>query len=209
MLRLLVAAAFSRAALAFSYLFLLFLLLAPIRPALADPVSPQGVIDTVGLSAAPQSEVFRALPVASAPSAQDEAANDNESGWAGVVSTIRDTAISTMAAVVIAVLTWLAQKVGGWLGTKSALDDVIRDKHMTEYARSAITTAIDYALKKAGATPEQLKDKHFKSAVLESASKFITMQFPEVWKWLDQNNDGVIDYIAAHLPMPAPEAEAA
>jgi hypothetical protein len=114
----------------------------------------------------------------------------------------------TLSAALIAVLTagaaWVSVQLGKLTGGRIKLDDVLKDLRMEEYAGNAVDKALSYALNRVGVDQAQLQNVQVKSQVLQYAAQFLASQYPEVVKWIDTNDNGVIDWVETRLPPPVP-----
>ncbi|NDA78916.1 MAG: acyltransferase [Actinobacteria bacterium] len=86
------------------------------------------------------------------------------------------------------------------------LDAVTRDLEMDRYARIAADKAFSFAYNRLGVTAEQLTNLDTKNRVLDYAVAFLNNQYPEVIKWIDTDQDGVIDWVESRLFLPEPVA---
>lgn len=117
-----------------------------------------------------------------------------------IMTTIKETLIAVMVALVTAAVGWMSTLAGKWF--KGALDvnAVTANIQWESYARQAVEKATSYALKRVGTSLEGLQDLEVRGAVLQYALQFLVSQYPEVVKWIDTNNNGVIDWVETHLP---------
>jgi hypothetical protein len=73
---------------------------------------------------------------------------------------------------------------------------------MEGYARQAVEKALNFALTRTGYTYNDLQNVHVKPQIMQYAVDFLASQYPEVIKWVDTNDNGVIDWVETHLPVP-------
>jgi hypothetical protein len=119
------------------------------------------------------------------------------------VDLLRDTLIAALLAVLTAAAGWLSAQVARWTNGRIALDGVARDLQMETYARLAVDKGLAYALQRTGTTIADLQNVQLKSQVLQYAVDFLSSQYPEVVKWIDADQNGVIDWVETHLPVTA------
>jgi len=119
---------------------------------------------------------------------------------------LRDTLIAALLAIVTAAAGWLSAQISRWTHGRIALDGVARDLQMEDYARLAVDKALSYALQRTGTSVDELRNVQVKSQVLQYAMRFLTSQYPEVIRWIDADDNGVIDWVETHLPATAPAA---
>lgn len=119
---------------------------------------------------------------------------------------LRDTLIAALLAIVTAAAGWLSAQISRWTHGRIALDGVARDLQMEDYARLAVDKALSYALQRTGTSVDELRNVQVKSQVLQYAMRFLTSQYPEVVRWIDADDNGVIDWVETHLPATAPAA---
>lgn len=137
------------------------------------------------------------LSAAPAVAAEPEAPG---SDFTAIATTVKDTLTAVLIALVTAATGWLSVQLSKWTGGKIKLEDTLRDLHMEDYARRASDKAFAYALKRTGYTWDDLANVQIKSQVLRYATDFLLSQYPEVLKWIDKDNDGVIDFLETLLP---------
>jgi hypothetical protein len=184
-------------------------LVAAAQPSSQDAVNPDGgltepVTDSELRNPAP------ALPASGSPAVLS--AEEQGSDFSGILTTIKDTIIAILTAVLTGALGWLAARVAAWTGGKIRLDEVIRDNQMDQYAKSAVEKAFTFALTRVGVNWDQLQNVQIKNQVLRQATDFLLSQYPEVVKWVDKDQNGVIDWVETMMPswvlLPVPEAKA-
>lgn len=120
---------------------------------------------------------------------------------------LTDTLSAALLAVLSAGAAWVSIQLGKLTGGRIKLDDVLKDLKMEEYAGAAVDKALNYALKRTGMDYGALQNVQVKSQVLQYAAQFLASQYPEVVKWIDTNENGVIDWVETRLPVPAPAFE--
>jgi hypothetical protein len=179
-------------------------LVAAAQPSPQDAVSPEGTM-TLPVT---EREFVTPPPVAN----KEEVAPEPGSDFSAVVGTIKDTIIAILTAVLTGALGWLTARVAAWTGGKIRLDDVIRDNQMEQYAKSAVEKAFTFALTRVGVNWDQLQNVQIKNQVLRQATDFLLSQYPEVVKWVDKDQNGVIDWVETMMPswvlLPMPEPKA-
>ena len=89
---------------------------------------------------------------------------------------LTDTLSAALLAVLSAGAAWVSIQLGKLTGGRIKLDDVLKD----------------------------LRRVQVKSQVLQYAAQFLASQYPEVVKWIDTNENGVIDWVETRLPVPFP-----
>jgi len=115
---------------------------------------------------------------------------------------LQDTLSAALLAVVTAGLAWLTAQISKLTAGRIKLDDLTKDIQMESYARGAVDKALNYALTKTGYSYSDLNNVHVKPQILQYAVGFLASQYPEVIKWVDVNENGVIDWVETHLPVP-------
>ena len=115
---------------------------------------------------------------------------------------LQDTLSAALLAVVTAGLAWLTAQISKLTAGRIKLDDLTKDIQMEGYARQAVDKALNYALTKTGYSYSDLQNVHVKPQILQYAVGFLASQYPEVIKWVDVNENGVIDWVETHLPVP-------
>lgn len=121
---------------------------------------------------------------------------------------LTDTLSAALLAVLSAGAAWVSIQLGKLTGGRIKLDDVLKDLKMEEYAGAAVDKALNYALKRTGMDYDALQNVQVKSQVLQYAAQFLASQYPEVVKWIDTNENGVIDWVETRLPVtPQPNFE--
>jgi len=115
---------------------------------------------------------------------------------------LQDTLSAALLAVVTAGLAWLTAQISKLTAGRIKLDDLTKDIQMEGYARQAVDKALNYALTKTGYSYSDLNNVHVKPQILQYAVGFLASQYPEVIKWVDVNENGVIDWVETHLPVP-------
>jgi hypothetical protein len=115
---------------------------------------------------------------------------------------LQDTLSAALLAVVTAGLAWLTAQISKLTAGRIKLDDLTKDIQMEGYARQAVDKALNYALTKTGYGYSDLQNVHVKPQILQYAVGFLASQYPEVIKWVDVNENGVIDWVETHLPVP-------
>lgn len=115
------------------------------------------------------------------------------------VTLLRETLTAVLLSVITAGVAWLSAKVSAWTSGRIDLDAVTRDLEMHRYAQIATDKAFSFAYTRLGVTAEQLTNVDTKNQVLDYAVAFLTNQYPEVIKWIDSDQDGVIDWVESRL----------
>lgn len=184
-------------------------LVAAAQPAPQDVVSPDGGL-TEPVTDAELRNPAPTLPASGSPAVVP--ADEQGSDFSGILTTVKDTIIAILTAVLTGALGWLTARVAAWTGGKIRLDDVIRDNQMEQYAKSAVEKAFTFALTRVGVNWDQLQNVQIKNQVLRQATDFLLSQYPEVVKWVDKDQNGVIDWVETMLPswvlLPMPEPKA-
>jgi hypothetical protein len=119
---------------------------------------------------------------------------------------LKDTLTAVLLSVLTAGVAWVSAKVSAWTSGRIDLDAVTRDLEMDRYARIAADKAFSFAYNRLGVTAEQLTNLDTKNRVLDYAVAFLNNQYPEVIKWIDTDQDGVIDWVESRLFLPEPVA---
>lgn len=119
---------------------------------------------------------------------------------------LTDTLSAALLAILSAGAAWVSLQLGKLTGGRIKLDDVLKDLKMEEYAGAAVDKAMNYAMKRVGVDYSALQNVQVKSQVLQYAAQFLASQYPEVVKWIDTNENGVIDWVETRLPVPPPTA---
>lgn len=115
--------------------------------------------------------------------------------WQSAASTLFQALGLALVAWVVKLLSPAALKVGDWLGHRSSVEDLLRDARMMAYGRDLGQAALTYALNRLGYKAEDLKDVRIRNGVLDMANRWGAAQFPEYWRWIDQNQNGQIDFL--------------
>jgi hypothetical protein len=115
---------------------------------------------------------------------------------------LQDTLSAALLAVVTAGIAWLTAQISKLTAGRIKLDDLTKDIQMEGYARQAVDKALNYALTKTGYGYSDLQSVHVKPQIMQYAVDFLASQYPEVIKWVDTNENGVIDWVETHLPVP-------
>lgn len=115
------------------------------------------------------------------------------------ITLLRETLTAVLLSVITAGVAWLSAKVSAWTSGRIDLDAVTRDLEMSRYAQIATDKAFSFAYTRLGVTAEQLSDVNIKNEVLDYAVSFLNNQYPEVIKWIDADEDGVIDWVESRL----------
>jgi len=115
---------------------------------------------------------------------------------------LQDTLSAALLAVITAGLAWLTAQISKLTAGRIKLDELTKDVQMEGYARQAVDKALNYALTKTGYSYSDLNNVHVKPQILQYAVGFLASQYPEVIKWVDVNENGVIDWVETHLPVP-------
>jgi hypothetical protein len=173
----------------------------PVSAVRAQP-APQDVV------ASEPAPIIESQVVAPAPAVTPAA----EPGTVGADFTpffklLTDTLSAALLAVLSAGAAWVSIQLGKLTGGRIKLDDVLKDLKMEEYAGAAVDKALNYALKRTGMEYSALQNVQVKSQVLQYAAQFLASQYPEVVRWIDTNENGVIDWVETRLPVPAPAFE--
>lgn len=179
-------------------LALVALLLAalPVSAVRAQP-APQ---DVVVSEPAPivESQVVAPPPVVVAPQPSPEIGGADFSPFFKLLT---DTLSAALIAVLTAGAAWVSVQLGKLTGGRIKLDDVLKDLKMEEYAGAAVDKALNFALKRTGMDYSALQNVQVKSQVLQYAAQFLASQYPEVVRWIDTNENGVIDWVETRLPV--------
>jgi len=130
------------------------------------------------------------------------AAEEGGADFSPFFKLLQDTLSAALLAVVTAGLAWLAAQISKLTAGRIKLDDITKDIQMEGYARQAVDKALNYALTKTGYSYSDLQNVHVKPQILQYAVGFLASQYPEVIKWVDTNENGVIDWVETHLPVP-------
>lgn len=162
--------------------------------AIAQP-APQDVVEPAVIV---ESQVTQpTVSPAPAPAAEEGGAD-----FSPFFKLLQDTLSAALLAVVTAGLAWLTAQISKLTAGRIRLDDLTKDIQMEGYARQAVDKALNYALTKTGYSYSDLQNVHVKPQILQYAVGFLASQYPEVIKWVDTNENGVIDWVETHLPVP-------
>ena len=115
---------------------------------------------------------------------------------------LTDTLSAALLAIVTAGVAWLTAQISKLTAGRIKLDDLTKDIQMEGYARQAVDKALNFALTRTGYSYSDLQNVHVKPQILQYAVGFLASQYPEVIKWVDTNENGVIDWVETHLPVP-------
>lgn len=163
--------------------------------AVAAPPAP----DVVG-SPAIAADAFTVTPVPVPPPAPLRLAAPESAGtnWEPVADQI-------VSAVALGIVAWLVRllspailRVGDWLGQRAAAEELIKDDKMNALSKALSIQALDFALGRLGYTREDLRDVRIRNAALSMAADFAHDQWPEIWKWVDKDKNGQIDWFESH-----------
>jgi hypothetical protein len=161
--------------------------------AMAQP-SPQEVVEPAPII---ESQVTQPT-VSQAPAVAEEGGAD----FSPFFKLLTDTLSAALLAIVTAGVAWLTAQISKLTAGRIKLDDLTKDIQMEGYARQAVDKALNYALTKTGYSYSDLQNVHVKPQILQYAVGFLASQYPEVIKWVDTNENGVIDWVETHLPVP-------
>jgi hypothetical protein len=160
--------------------------------ALAQP-SPQEVVEPSPII---ESQVTPPT-VTPAPVAEESGAD-----FTPFLKLLTDTLSAALLAIVTAGIAWLTAQISKLTAGRIKLDDLTKDIQMEGYARQAVDKALNYALTKTGYSYSDLQNVHVKPQILQYVVGFLASQYPEVIRWVDTNENGVIDWVETHLPVP-------
>lgn len=146
-----------------------------------------------------ESQVVNPAPVVAAPAAEPAGAD-----FSPFFKLLTDTLSAALLAILSAGAAWVSLQLGKLTGGRIKLDDVLKDLKMEEYAGAAVDKAMNYAMKRMGVDYSALQNVQVKSQVLQYAAQFLASQYPEVVKWIDTNENGVIDWVETRLPVYTP-----
>jgi hypothetical protein len=184
-------------------------LVAAAQPSPQDAVNPEAGL-TEPVTDAELRNPAPTLPASGSPAVAP--AEEQGADFSGILTTVKDTIIAILTAVLTGALGWLTARVASWTGGKIRLDEVMRDNQMEQYAKSAVEKAFTFALTRVGVNWDQLQNVQIKNQVLRQATDFLLSQYPEVVKWVDKDQNGVIDWVETMMPswvlLPLPEAKA-
>ncbi len=168
----------------------------------APPAAPALEVE----DAPPVSEAELVTPVAREPlravvlPAQPPASPD----WTPIAEQIFNALALALVAWVVRLVGPALLRAGDWIGQRAAAEDLLRDEKMAGLSRMIAVQALDWSLGRLGYTRADLKDVRIRHTVFEFAAGFVHEQWPEIWKWVDQNKNGQIDWFesatAAGLP---------
>ncbi len=161
--------------------------------AMAQP-SPQEVVEPAPII---ESQVTQPT-VSPAPAVAEEGGAD----FSPFFKLLTDTLSAALLAIVTAGVAWLTAQISKLTAGRIKLDDLTKDIQMEGYARQAVDKALNFALTRTGYSYSDLQNVHVKPQILQYAVGFLASQYPEVIKWVDTNENGVIDWVETHLPVP-------
>lgn len=161
---------------------------------------------TIGAFAQPAIPETAIIPLATAqPAAPLVVPAADGSGWdlTPLLTNLQQFLAAVLTLVLTAVIGIIAKPINKYFGTKIEAEEVVKDLKMGDYANVAIAEALRYAKQVTGVSDAQLKDVEIRNPVLSMAAGFLFKQYPEIWRWVAQNEKGVMQYLEAHL---APDA---
>jgi len=177
-----------------TFLVALALVLVPVsvhaQPAPQDVVSQPPIIVESQLTAQP------------APDAAPAVVEEGGADFSPFFKLLQETLAAALLAVLTAGAAWVSVQLGKLTGGRIKLDDLTKDIQMEGYARQAVDKALNFALTKTGYSYSDLQNVHVKPQILQYAVDFLASQYPEVIRWVDTNENGVIDWVETHLPVP-------
>jgi hypothetical protein len=178
-------------------LAIIALLIAAVPTPLLAQTAPQDVVST-------QPPVIVESQVLAQPAPAPVATAPTEPGadFTPFFKLLQDTLSAALLAVITAGLAWLTAQISKLTAGRIKLDELTKDVQMEGYARQAVDKALNYALTKTGYSYSDLNNVHVKPQILQYAVGFLASQYPEVIKWVDVNENGVIDWVETHLPVP-------
>jgi len=141
----------------------------------------------------------------------------------GPANTIINSVALGLAGILTAVLAWIGQGVVGLLGAKKSseqskaraddirakIDDVSHDLKMNELSNQVAQEVVDYAINISGIKIEDLKDIKIRNPTLRLAAKFGAVQWVDLWKWVDQDENGQMDWLESKLKKVLPPVDPA
>lgn len=121
----------------------------------------------------------------------------SNSDWTPMVDQVFTAIGLGLVGWIVRIITPMALRFGDWIGQRAAIEDLLRDERMSALAKMVGDQALNLALGRLGYTRDDLKDLRVRNSVFDYAAKYAHEQWPEVWKWVDQNHNGQIDFFEA------------
>lgn len=126
-----------------------------------------------------------------------------------------------LATVMTGVLGWIGHGIVGLLSSKASseqakaradtirakIDDVSHDLKMNELADQVAAELVGAAANMSGLKLEDLKNVKIRNPTLRLAAKLGAAQWADMWKWVDQDENGQIDWLESKLAKFLPPAE--
>ena len=125
------------------------------------------------------------------------AAPASSSDWKPIADQVFNALAFALVGWLLRIVSPIALRFGDWIGHRAEIEDLLRDDRRAALAKIVGEQALNLALGRLGYTREDLKDVRIRNAVFDFAARFVHDQWPEIWKWVDQNHNGQIDYFEA------------
>ncbi len=125
--------------------------------------------------------------------------------FSGIAASFKEIAITGVSLF----LAWLANLAyAQWAkltGKKTEAEETRHDLDMQDYARQAVDLLWPVAMRLTNTTEEGLKSVEIKNKVASKTLGLLVKAYPEIIDWLDDDDDGMIDWIQgakanAHKP---------
>jgi len=131
------------------------------------------------------------------PLARAQTIADDASDWTPIADQLFNALALALVGWLLRIVSPIALRFGDWIGHRAEIEDLVRDDRQAALAKIVGEQALNLALGRLGCAREDLKDVRIRNAVFDFAARFVHDQWPEIWKWVDQNHNGQIDYFEA------------
>lgn len=121
-------------------------------------------------------------------------APDTGSDWEPVADQVFNALALALIGWLVRLLSPTILRIGDWIGHRAAAEDLLRDEKMIQLSKIVAMQGLDLALGRMGYTRADLKDVRIRNSVLNFTATFIREQWPEIWKWVDKDQNGQIDW---------------
>ncbi len=119
------------------------------------------------------------------------------SDWTSIADQVFNAAALGLIGWIIRLIGPALLRASDWIGQRAAAEDLLRDEKMAGLSKMVGAFALDLALGRLGYTRADLKDVRIRNAALSMAAEFVREQWPEIWKWVDKDKNGQIDWFEA------------
>src|SRR5262245_50741356 len=118
-----------------------------------------------------------------------------------------------LATVITGVIVWVGHGIAGLLGAKrqesqasasanairARIDDTTHDLKMNQLASEVARELVGAAMNMSGVKLEDMKDLKIRNPTLRVAAKLGEAQWADLWRWVDQDGNGQIDWLESKL----------